>query len=106
RRIPVLFGLMFLAIVGAVFGVYALVPLRQQIEATLTFRNLEARSKRERDTFQEQQRRLIMSDTTRKDARSRLAAIDSEAPPGFLDDQIEYLKVVDRAYWPRRARTS
>lgn len=106
RRVPVLFGGMLASLAAAVAGIYFLVPPRTTIEATLSFRNLETRAKRDRDQFQEQQRRVLLADTTRRDARARLARIDSAAAPGFLDEQLDYLKVVDRATWPESRRNS
>ena len=95
RRVSTLVGLMVLLIGGSAVTIYNVVGVGGSAEAKLKFANLGSLKQYDRNNFVTQQLDLLRQNTTRQLARRRLNERDPQIPPGFLDDQIDYVKNSD-----------
>ena len=98
RRARVLTVVGLLLVVAAAVGTYLLVPVRSTVEASLTYKNLAERTKRDRDELQRAQIQRLAMDHVRRGAIKNVLQTP-EIDPGFLEETEKYARVVSNAGW-------
>ncbi len=98
-RVGALLGTMILFIALATAGIYNLMGVSTIAQASITYKNLPALNQLERTQFQANQFRLLKDDPTRTRARRLLSDSHPEIAPGYLDEQVDYYKIAERAFF-------
>ncbi|HVT88950.1 MAG TPA: FHA domain-containing protein, partial [Tepidisphaeraceae bacterium] len=99
RRAATLVGIMIVVIAITCAAIYRFFGVENTVDGAITYKNLAALTRLERTRFQGEMLRVLADDTTRRIARNKLHE-RPEPDEGFLSDQVQYLKVVDRAAFP------
>lgn len=97
RRVYGLFATMVVLIALTALGIERYIGVNSTVEGTIRYANLDSLNQRDRMLRHSEQLRLLKDDATRRLARRKLNERSPEVSPGFLNDQFDYIRVLDKA---------